>query len=107
MTQREHDVFTYRIRYDLTNGGFVGTCEEFDGLTHRGDTGDEAFNGIRQLVADQINALLDDGKPVPEPQTQTAYDELIAHFEAFGVQPSEEDMEWARKVNASGRTEEE
>lgn len=48
------DHYTYRVTWSTEDEEFVGLCTEFPLLSWLEPTQDEAFAGIRQLVADCV-----------------------------------------------------
>lgn len=67
------DHYTYRVTWSPEDGMYVGLCAEFSLLSWLADTPAEAFTGIRQLVADSVSVLREDGDPVPEPLATRHY----------------------------------
>jgi len=51
------DHYTYRVTWSAEDGEFVGLCTEFPSLSWLEPTQQEAFAGIRQLVADCVDDL--------------------------------------------------
>lgn len=62
------DAYTYRVFWSPEDEEFVAVTAEFgDGLSWLAPSADEAFVGIRRLVARTIKELASAGEPVPEP----------------------------------------
>ena len=68
-----HDRYAYRIIWSDEDEMYVGLCAEFGLLSHLDDTPEGAFAGIRDVVAFAVNALREDGDPVPEPLSTRRY----------------------------------
>lgn len=67
----ENDRFTCRIAWSPEDGEHVGLCVEFPGLSWLEKTPEKALAGIRKIVAETVEELIADGRPVPEPQNPT------------------------------------
>lgn len=65
--------YGYRLVWSAEDEEFVGTCVEFASLSWLSETQEEALKGIRDLVAEVIAELRDDGEPVPEPISSRPY----------------------------------
>ena len=68
-----HDRYTYRVTWSEEDEMFVGLCAEFGLLSHLDDTPEEAFSGIRDVVAFAVKALDEEGAPIPEPLSTHCY----------------------------------
>ena len=68
-----HDRYAYRVFWSDEDEMYVGLCAEFGSLSHLDDTPEEAFVGIRDVVAFAVHALREDGDPVPEPLSTRRY----------------------------------
>ena len=68
-----NDHYTYRITWSGDDGEFVGLCAEFPSLSWLAPTPDEAFSGIRELVADVISDMLSANEKAPEPLADRTY----------------------------------
>ena len=68
-----NDHYTYRITWSVDDGEFVGLCAEFPSLSWLAPTPDEAFTGIRDLVADIISDMLSTNEKLPEPLADRTY----------------------------------
>jgi predicted HicB family RNase H-like nuclease len=64
VTQVNH--YTFRVSWSPEDGEYVGTALEFPSLSWLAEDENEAFNGIRQLVAGVVEDLLEHGEPAPE-----------------------------------------
>ena len=67
------DHYTYRVTWSAEDEEFVGLCTEFPLLSWLEPTQDEAFAGIRQLVADCVADMEANGETPPEPMADRAY----------------------------------
>ena len=67
------DHYTYRVIWSAEDEMYIGLCAEFGLLSHLDDTPEKAFAGIRQVVADVVDILQEDGDPVPEPISTRHY----------------------------------
>lgn len=67
------DHYAYRVIWSSEDEEFVGLCAEFPLLSWLEPTPDEAFSGIRRLVAEVIEDMLEDGETPPEPIADRAY----------------------------------
>ena len=67
------DRYTYRVIWSEEDEMYIGLCAEFGLLSHLDDTPEKAFAGIRQVVADVVDILQEDGDPIPEPISTRHY----------------------------------
>ena len=67
------DRYTYRVTWSEEDDDYVGLCAEFPSLSHLDETPEEAFAGIRDLVAFCVDDLRKTGEPVPEPLATRHY----------------------------------
>jgi len=69
------DVSKYRftVVWSEEDQEYVGTCAEFGFLSHLDESPEAAFSGIKQVVADAIELLQEDGEPVPSPLSAREY----------------------------------
>ncbi len=68
-----NDHYTYRITWSADDEEFVGLCAEFPSLSWLAPTPDEAFTGIRELVADVLSDMLSANETAPEPLADRTY----------------------------------
>ena len=61
------DHYTYSVTWSGEDGEYVGLCTEFPSLSWLAPTPDAAFSGIRQLVADCLADMQNDGESAPQP----------------------------------------
>ena len=64
MTQ---DKYTYRVTWSDEDQEFVSLCLEFPSLSWLSKSQDQAFKGIRSLVADVIADMQANNELIPEP----------------------------------------
>ena len=67
------DHYTYRVTWSLEDNEYVGLCAEFPSLSWLAPTPDEAFSGIRQVVADSLADMRAANETAPEPIADRAY----------------------------------
>ena len=65
--------YTYRVSWSAEDEEFVGLCAEFASLSWLAPTPEEAFSGIRSLVADCVADMLANNESPPEPMADRAY----------------------------------
>ena len=61
------DKYTYRVTWSDEDQEFVGLCLEFPSLSWLSKSQDQAFKGIRALIADVIADMQANNEPIPEP----------------------------------------
>ena len=62
-----NEKYTYRITWSEEDQEYVGLCAEFPSLSWLDKSQDNAFIGIRRLVADVLLDLESRDEPIPEP----------------------------------------
>ena len=67
------DHYTYRVTWSSEDEGYIGLCAEFPSLSWFAAAPEEAFSGIRQLVAECIADMRASNEPVPEPMADRVY----------------------------------
>ncbi len=67
------DHYTYRITWSAEDGEYVGLCAEFPSLSWLAPAPDDAFSGIRQLVAECVADMVESNEPVPKPLADRTY----------------------------------
>ena len=67
------DRYTYRVIWSEEDEMYIGLFAEFGLLSHLDDTPEKAFAGIREVVADVVDILQEDGDPIPEPTSTRHY----------------------------------
>ena len=63
----ENDHYSYRVTWSDEDGEYVGLCAEFPSLSWLAKTQEEAFDGIRQVVANVVTDMQANGEEPPEP----------------------------------------
>jgi predicted HicB family RNase H-like nuclease len=63
----KNDRFTYRVTWSEEDNEYVGLCAEFPSLSWLANTPEAALKGIRKIVADIVNDMIDNNEPVPQP----------------------------------------
>ena len=69
----ENDRYAYRVIWSKDDKEYVGLCAEFPSLSWLAQDMESAFRGIRELVADVVRDMKDNGEPIPEPVTCKIY----------------------------------
>jgi hypothetical protein len=59
--------YTYRLLWSAEKRRFVGVCSEFADLRYEATAASVALDGIQRRVADELETLMREGKPHPEP----------------------------------------
>jgi len=59
------------IIYPGEDGYWVAECPSLPGCISQGKTKEETLSNIKEAIAGYINALMEDGLPVPEEQFET------------------------------------
>ena len=67
------DYYTYRVTWSAEDGEYVGLCAEFPSLSWLASTPDEAFAGVRALIAEVLADMRANGEPVPEALATRTY----------------------------------
>ena len=67
------DHYTYRVTWSAEDREYVGLSVEFPSLSWLADSPDEAFSGIRRLVAECVEDMLAAGEILPEPIADRTY----------------------------------
>jgi predicted RNase H-like HicB family nuclease len=68
----------YLIVIEPTQTGFSVYSPDLPGCVSTGRTREEVELNMREAIAFHLDGLREDGEPVPEPQTYSAYVELPA-----------------------------
>ena len=61
------DRYTYQVTWSSEDNEYIGFCAEFPSLNWLAASPDDAFSGIRQLVADCVSDMHSTGETPPEP----------------------------------------
>ena len=64
--------YMYRVEWSPEDQEYVGLCSEFPSLSWLAKSDDEAFSGIRALVADVVADMERKGETIPEPLVDRA-----------------------------------
>ncbi len=67
------DRYTYRVVWSQEDEEYVGLCVEFPLLSWLAPVPEDAFAGIRQVVAEVVEDMKATGDPIPEPLITRAY----------------------------------
>jgi predicted HicB family RNase H-like nuclease len=71
MTMADH--YTHRVTWSAEDEEFVGLCTEFPSLSWLAPTHEDAFSGIRKLVAECVLDMEANNETPPEPLADRAY----------------------------------
>ena len=63
----DRDKYTYRVTWSEEDGEFVGLCAEFPSLSWLATSPAEALSGIRVVVEESIEDMIDNGEKIPLP----------------------------------------
>ena len=69
----EVDKYTYRVTWSEDDEEFVGLCAEFPSLSWLASTPEEAMKGIRSVVNECIQDMVENGEDVPSPISTRQY----------------------------------
>ena len=67
------DHYTYRVTWSPDDSEHVGLCLEFPSLSWLASTPEEAFTGIRRLVAEVVLDIRGSGESPPVPLADRSY----------------------------------
>ena len=67
------DHYAYRVMWSAEDEEFVALCAEFPSLSWLENSPEEAFSGIRRLVAEVLEDMLKGGETPPEPIAGRTY----------------------------------
>ena len=73
-----HDHYVYRVLWSEEDQEYLGLCAEFPSLSWLAETQDEAWQGIRRLVAECVDDMQATGETIPVPLTEKRYS---GHFQ--------------------------
>ncbi len=68
----------YLIVIEKTASGFSAYSPDLPGCISTGHSRDEVEKNMREAIAFHLDGLREEGQPVPEPQSYSAYVELPA-----------------------------
>lgn len=100
------DHYTYRITWSSEDDEYVGLCAEFPSLSWLAPTPDQAFSGIRRVVAQCVADMEVAGEPIPEPLADRTYSGKFMvrvppeTHRALATRAAEEGISLNRLVNA-------
>jgi predicted HicB family RNase H-like nuclease len=63
----KNDYYTYRVTWSEEDQEHVGMCAEFPSLSWLAASPEAALRGIRGVVADVVDEMMNSNDPVPEP----------------------------------------
>lgn len=69
----KNDHYTYRVTWSEDDQEYVGLCAEFPSLSWLAQTPETALKGIRNVVAEVVNDMKENGEPVPDPIASKNY----------------------------------
>ncbi|MCK9296284.1 MAG: type II toxin-antitoxin system HicB family antitoxin [Desulfobulbaceae bacterium] len=69
----KNDHYTYRVTWSEEDKEYVGLCAEFQSLSWLAQTPEAALKGIRNVVAEAVNDMKENGEPIPEPIASKNY----------------------------------
>ena len=67
------DHYTYRVTWSPEDGEHLGLCAEFPSLSWLAGTPVDALEGIRQVVADVVADMEQNGEILPSPFAEKRY----------------------------------
>jgi predicted HicB family RNase H-like nuclease len=67
------DHYTYRLTWSQEDGEYLGLCIEFPSLSWLAPSPEEALVGIRKVVRQSIEDMLEQGERIPEPLAEKTY----------------------------------
>jgi predicted HicB family RNase H-like nuclease len=73
MKTLHNDHYSYRIIWSVEDKEYVGLCAEFPSLSWLARSPEAAIRGIREVVADTIVDMENNGEPIPEPIASKHY----------------------------------
>ncbi len=100
------DHYSYKVTWSQEDEEFVGLCAEFPSLSWLEPTPEEAFSGIRALVADVVDDMLGNDETPPDPIADRPYSgKFIVRVppemhRALVMKAAEEGVSLNRLVNA-------
>ncbi len=100
------DRYTYRITWSAEDDEYLGLCAEFPSLSWLAPTPEEAFAGIRQVVAESLNDMRASNETPPQPFADRSYSGkfvvriLPETHRALALQAADEGVSLNRLVSA-------
>lgn len=68
-----NDHYTYRVTWSEEDKEYVGLCAEFPSLSWLSKTPESALKGIRNIVAEIIKDMKENGEEIPKPIANKNY----------------------------------
>ena len=68
-----NDHYTYRVTWSEEDKEYVGLCAEFSSLSWLSKTPESALKGIRNIVAEIIKDMKENGEEIPKPIANKNY----------------------------------
>ena len=68
-----NDHYTYRLTWSNEDAEHIGLCTEFPSLSWLAPTPEAALAGIRQIVAEVVADMQNNGEAIPEPLAEKRY----------------------------------
>ena len=106
MATMTSDHYTYRVTWSAEDEEYVGLCAEFPSLSWLAPTQEEAFAGIRALVADSVEDMLGNDETPPVPMADRTYSGRFVvrvppeTHRALAIRAAEEGVSLNRLVSA-------
>lgn len=100
------DRYTYRITWSAEDDEYVGLCAEFPSLSWLAPTPEEAFAGIRQIVAESLDDMRASDETPPRPIASRSFSGKFVvrvppeTHRALALQAAEEGVSLNRLVSA-------
>jgi len=69
----KNDRYTYRVTWSDDDNEYIGLCVEFPSLSWLAKTPEAALKGIRNVVSEVVEDMLENDEPVPEPISCKTY----------------------------------
>lgn len=73
MTRVNAEHYIYRVRWSAEDNAFIGTVVEMPSLSWAADTQNDAFVGIRSLVAEVLDDMLANAETPPDAIADRSY----------------------------------
>ena len=68
----------YLIVIEKTGTGFSAYSPDLDGCVSTGNTRDEVEGNMKEAIEFHLDGLREEGDPIPEPSTESAYLEVAS-----------------------------
>ena len=63
----ENDRYTYRVTWSEEDNEYIGLCAEFSSLSWLSSTPEDALKGIREIVGNVIEDMINNYEKIPKP----------------------------------------